>query len=304
MNPKYLEQFLRVAEMGSINKAAHDLKISQPSMSRNISLLEHEMGAELFVRSRNGVTLTEAGKLLVDHCRPLLRQFSLLREQIGKMARGQVAAGIPPSWRSILTVEFAETMARDDDEIEIRLMENVSHALREQLSVGSIDLCIAPAEKGNSDNFKQTPIVEEPLVLVGGNSAGLSADMPVPISELARRTLIIPPRPNAIRSMFEQACASRNIDLNVAIETDTLSLCLEMCSRDVGYSVMPRCAILSNPQFSDVAWAPIDGLSVTWALFENPRRTHSQAVRKCRRLMMSIVNDVVASGRWTGARRV
>lgn len=303
MNSKYLEQFLRVAEMGSINKAAVELKISQPSLSRNVSLLEYEMGTELFVRSRSGVRLTEAGKLLFDQARPLLRQFTVLREQIGKMAHGQVAVGIPPSWRAVLTTEFAEEVVREDDDIQIRVNENVSHALREQLTAGVVDMCIAPAERNSNPDFKQTPIVKEPLALVGNADAGLDETNPVPLQTLDGLPLVIPPRPNAIRNMVEQDLAKRGIDLNVAMETDTLSLCLTMCERNAGYTVTPRCALLSNAHIQGITWAPIEGEDVTWALFENRKRTHSQAVRKCRKMLLARVSEKLAQGQWSGARK-
>ncbi|MEL7027843.1 MAG: LysR family transcriptional regulator [Pseudomonadota bacterium] len=304
MNSKYLEYFLRVAETGSINKAAAELRISQPSLSRTIALLEHEMGSELFVRSRHGVSLTEPGKLLADQARPLLRQFSVLREQIGDMVRGQVAVGLPPSWRTVLTTNFAETILSDEDDIQIRINEGVSHILRGQLDAGAVDLCIAPAESTSNSAYRQTRIVEEPLVLVGGPNAQLSEDRPIEISMLDALPLVIPARPNAIRKLVEQELAINQLDLNVAIETDTLSLCLAMAEVEAGYTITPRCALLSNPQFGDVTWAPIVNVPVRWSLFENLKRTHSPAVRKCRRLILELTASTIASGRWTGARQL
>ena len=58
MELTYLQYFLRVAELGSINRAALDLNLSQPALSRNIAALEHEVGTALFLRRRDGVKLT------------------------------------------------------------------------------------------------------------------------------------------------------------------------------------------------------------------------------------------------------
>ena len=57
METRQIEYFLRIAELGSINKAADDLRMSQPSLSRLISQLEHEIGTALFMRTRRGVHL-------------------------------------------------------------------------------------------------------------------------------------------------------------------------------------------------------------------------------------------------------
>ena len=91
MDSRLLEYFLRVAELGSINKAAADLHLSQPALSRHVAALEHEMGTKLFNRSQGGVQLTDAGNLLSDRARPLLRQFTMLKAQIGEKADIKVA---------------------------------------------------------------------------------------------------------------------------------------------------------------------------------------------------------------------
>ncbi|MFA7625212.1 MAG: LysR family transcriptional regulator, partial [Pusillimonas sp.] len=91
MDSRVLECFLRVAELGSINRAAVDLNLSQPALSRQIAGLEHEMQVQLFIRSQGGVRLTEAGKLLSDRVRPLLRQFAVIKAQVGERAAGLLA---------------------------------------------------------------------------------------------------------------------------------------------------------------------------------------------------------------------
>lgn len=302
MNSKLLEYFLRVAELGSINKAAVDLRLSQPALSRNISLLEHEMGTGLFVRGRGGVRLTEPGKLLFERARPLLRQFAVLKEEIGELAQGQVSVGFPPSWRSVLTAEFAETLLSSNSGIQIRIHEAVSHSLRKQIAEGLLDICIAPADNTASEAYRQTQIVHEPLVLAGGPSSQLSPDKSIPITALERLPMIIPSRPNLMRAKFEHAMAISGVELSVSIETDTLALCLELSARDAGYTVVPRCAVLNMPETSAVRWAPIEGLPVVWSMFVNTRRTHSQAVRYCRNEIIRITKATIAAKRWSGAK--
>ena len=71
--------FLRVAEFGSINRAAADLEMTQPALARRIAALEHDLRVQLLVRDARGVRLTEAGVALVNGARPILRQAELLR---------------------------------------------------------------------------------------------------------------------------------------------------------------------------------------------------------------------------------
>jgi len=79
VDSRLIEYFLRVAELGSINRAATDLRLSQPALSRHIALLEHQLRAKLFTRTRGGVQLTEAGTLLrrgrTGHTKPRIAAY-------------------------------------------------------------------------------------------------------------------------------------------------------------------------------------------------------------------------------------
>ena len=140
MDSRLIEYFLRVAELGSINKAATDLRLSQPALSRHIALLEHQLRAKLFTRTQGGVQLTEAGTLLVERARPILRQLTWLVEQVGDRAAGQLAIGIAPSWRNLFTSNFVARLVADYPRVRLRVHEGVSHELRDVMHAGMLDL--------------------------------------------------------------------------------------------------------------------------------------------------------------------
>src|SRR3954447_1797593 len=82
MDLRLIEHFLRVAEVGSINRAAKELGLSQPALSRSLSQLEHDLGQRLVVRCRTGITITEAGSILASRADSLLREASSIREEL------------------------------------------------------------------------------------------------------------------------------------------------------------------------------------------------------------------------------
>jgi Bacterial regulatory helix-turn-helix protein, lysR family len=73
MDLNQLEYFLRVAELGSINRAAKELGLSQPALSRSLSQLEQDLGQQLVVRCQTGITITEAGSILASRGLALLQ---------------------------------------------------------------------------------------------------------------------------------------------------------------------------------------------------------------------------------------
>lgn len=296
MDTTLLEYFLRIAELGSINKAAADLNLSQPALSRHVSTLEHELGVQLFRRSRAGVALTDEGQLLSDRARPLLRQFAIMKEQIGEKPGGQVAVGIPTSWQSIFTIPFAEEMIRRFPNIALRVHEGVSHILRDHMFAGLLDLCVVPFATELGAGYRQTALVREPLVLVGDKA--LHKEEPRTISDLDGLNFILPGRPNVLRTLVEHALGRKGLKFRIAVETDTLALCLDLARRGNGFTIVPACAVFkADPRLS---WAPVRSLSMTWALCENLARSHSPAVRETKRLIQSTVANALARKEWYG----
>ena len=299
MQTRLFEYMLRVAELGSINKAALDLNLSQPTLSRHIATLEKLMGAKLFVRTQGGVTLTEAGKLLADRSRPLLRQFSILKDQVGDKASGQLSVGFPTSWQKVFTSRFAATLVQQHSEIKLRIHEGVSNILRDHLLAGLLDLCVIPFDPSPPTGYVQTPLVREPLILLGNEAEKLDSSKPTPISRADGARLILPGRPNAITSQIEHMLKRQGMSFNLAVETDTLGLCLDLAREGLGLTIVPACA-LHEHALRDISWSPLRGLYLTWSLFESMARSHSQAVHQGRRLMRASLDDAVERGTWYG----
>ena len=304
MDFRLLEFFLRVVELGSINKAAANLHLSQPALSRHIGTLEHEMGSRLFTRTQGGVHLTDAGALLADRARPLLRQFAILKEQVGEKAVGHLAMGTPPAWHHLFTSPFVEKLTVQHPGVSLRVYEGVSNVLRDYMSVGLLDISIVPFDPTPAPGYRQTSFVREPIVLVGRAGDGLRADEPVSLSRLDGLKFVLPGRPNVLRVQVQHALERKGMQFRLAVETDTLALCLDLAQRGVGLTVLPACAVYAHGLGDSISWAPIKGQYVSWALCENVARTHSQAVREGRRLVISTAAEALARKVWVGAEAI
>ena len=301
MDSRVLECFLRVAELGSINRAAVDLNMSQPALSRQIAGLEHEMQVQLFSRSQGGVKLTDAGKLLADRVRPLLRQFSILKAQVGERAAGLLSLGIPPSWQEVFTPSFLATLLGDYPNVSLKIFENVSHILRDQLLAGSLDLAVVPFEQAPPNGYRQTLLLREPLIVVGNRNAQFDTGAEQPIQVLDQEKLVLPGRPNVLRTQIENTLMRRGLKFSIGVETDTLRLCMELARQGAGLTIVPACAVYEHPMAEDIKWAPLKGQYLTWALFENEARSHSPAVQEGRRLFLKTLKTQLAKGHWFGA---
>lgn len=301
MDSRLLEYFLRVTEFGSINKAAADLHLSQPALSRHVATLEREFGASLFHRTQAGVTLTDSGRLLAERARLLLRQFAILKEQVGEQVAGQLAIGIPPSWQQVFTVPFVDRMVAAHPGVFLRVHEGVSHMLREYMVAGLLDLAIMPFEQMPPIGYRQSPLVREPLVLARAVGDGQHSTQPVSIASLDGMDLVMPGRANVLRTLLEHAMRRRNVNFRIKLEADTAPLCRALVRQGIAAMVGPASAFQDPVVNQGLTHAPIRGLMVTWSLFENEARMHSQAVEQGRKLLIKTIGELLDSSKWVGA---
>ena len=95
MNFKQLEYFAAVADEGSISGAARELHVAQPPVSRQLALLEDELGVTLFLRTNKGVELTEAGQCLYRHSRQMFQSLRTMADSVRDVDAG---SGASSSW--------------------------------------------------------------------------------------------------------------------------------------------------------------------------------------------------------------
>lgn len=98
MDIKQLEYFVQVVDAGSFTRAAMVLEMTQPSLSRQIRLLEVELHEHLLYRNGRGVEPTEAGRRLLEHARVVLDRLATARQEIHELKavpRGKIVVGFP-----------------------------------------------------------------------------------------------------------------------------------------------------------------------------------------------------------------
>jgi LysR family nitrogen assimilation transcriptional regulator len=253
MDLKQLEYFVRVAELGSFTRAAIELDVAQPALSRQVRLLEVELRQTLLVRNGRGAVPTEAGKLLLDHGRGILHQVERAREDLGRLRgglSGRVAVGLPSSVARVLTVPLTRAFREALPEARLSISEGLSSALQEGLTSGRLDIVVLYNAQPSRE-LDITPLLEEELLLVRARPPGLHEDPPpgpVSLAEVAALPLVIPTRPNAIRMHVEAEMADIGCRPTVALEIDGVSAILDLVLDGAGCAILSRNALLNTPR--------------------------------------------------------
>ena len=304
MDLKQIASFVRVAELGSFSRAAVALGIAQPLLSRHVRQLEVEHRQTFLLRNGRGVTLTEAGLVLLEHGRGILHQVALANEELGAIRgalAGRVSIGLPPSLSKLITVPLTHEFRRCLPQARLTLTEGFSVPMYEGLRAGRLDLTVLynPAD---SPELESELLHEEALVLIsaGERASGRApALLPeqVTLRQLAGLPLIVPSRPNAFRLIIDSAMARLGCKPNIALEIDSVNAILELVKEGLGYAVLPNYTLSNfskpHPLITHQIRQPtlMSTLTLAWSARHPTTATHKEAQGIVKRVVMGAIQQ-------------
>jgi len=306
MDFKQLRAFLAVAETGNVTRAADILHLVQPAVSRQIRLLEEDVGAALFERERYGMVLTDAGQALVGYARRALLELDRARMEIGTSRSeisGLVVLGLLPSTVDVVSAKLTAAVAKAYPGVRIRLAVGYAGTLLRWLESGEVDAALLYGAERSPD-VETTPLVEEPLWVVGPEDAGLQKDRPVPLAEIVGRPLILPSPPHGIRTLVEHACAVKQVKLDVSVETNALSVQRALVLGGHGLTILPPIAVAEDLQAKRLTCAPLadPALFRSIVLGLPTNRPTGRHVQRTIELLSQEMQRAIASGAWLEGR--
>ena len=301
MNLTQLRYFVRVAEMGSFSKAAIELDVAQPALSRQVRLLETDLHVNLLQRTGRGVLLTEPGKRLFDHAVAILQLVARAREDVSASrdeAAGRIVLGLPPSMGRLLTLPLVDAFERELPKARLAIVEGLSTHIVEWISTGRVDLGLIHNPEANPA-IETLPVLDEPLCLVSAARTGAREARkatPLSFAELAKLPLVVPEHSHAIRKLLETQAALAGLKLNIAYEVSSVASILELVRHGHGHAVLARSAVLASGQASALRVQPLAGEAMTSRLCLAVS-AHKPATPVLRQAMRLLREQVLASER-------
>jgi DNA-binding transcriptional LysR family regulator len=287
--------FLRVAAAGSLSKAATALDMPQSMVSRGMTHLERQCGERLFVRTGRGVVLTEFGAQLLPRIARLAADADALADDI-RAARGQpvgeVLIGLLPSAVPRYTGPLTAAVRMQMPGVRLHLVEGASALLEEHLREGRLDIAVVLREDAASVGDAHV-LARVPLHLVGRRGDAVVARDELPLAELSGLPLVVPGRPHLLRARLDRLAAEHGLDLQVAIEADSVQLQYEVAAAGGGYAI----ASIAGKVDARLASARIvrPELERFVVLAESPRRPHTRATREVHRMVCALADGLASS---------
>ena len=251
MELKQREYFVHVAELGSFTRAASFLNVVQPVLSRQVRALEVELRQTLLERNGRGVTMTEAGKRLLDHGRGILAQVDRARldlEEERGAATGRLVISLPPSVSRTLTGPLVHAFRERFPKATLCVLESLSAYSLEWLAIGRAD-CVVVYNVVPSPTLELLPVLSEQLYLVSARMRSAASTLigeDATLAEVAHRPLVVPSRPHSIRMLLEAAMAKELLKPQVALEIESIPAILDLVQSDDVHAVLSLNAIRSS----------------------------------------------------------
>jgi LysR family nitrogen assimilation transcriptional regulator len=299
-----IEYFLAIIEHGNLSRAAEALRVSQPTLSRQIHALEEQFKAPLFIRHGRGVVPTEAGKRLQEGLRGLERQLRSLRDDVADAASipsGEVILGIPPSPRTLLGVPIVARFCRAYPQVAFRIFEKTSGEIRDMLARGEVDLAIVNPDEP-MEGFTSDWLATEPMLLIGPPNAKLSINRSTKIADLAKIPLILTTRPNSLRRMVDIELSKSGVRPHISAEVDMLPLLTDLVQEGLGFTILPSCGVLRLVNEGKLSASPVEGLQITWTVARPLSVGMALSARLLLDVIFQVVEETVKSGAWPMAQ--
>ncbi len=242
MELRHLRYFIAVAEAGSLKLAAEQrLHTAQPSLSRQIRDLEHEVGVPLLTRSVHGIQLTAAGRAFLEHARLSVMQAAAAAEAARRAAQPAKAifsvgflTGQEVAWLASVTRILSDELPST----EIRVSSGFSTTLADDLVRGRIDVAFLRLEPEPDLEYKL--VVKEPLVAILRADHPLAARKTIVPADLVGEVFIgISRIPRILRGVVNGYLARSDVEIVPHLEIDNFAMAISLVTSERGVALLP-----------------------------------------------------------------
>ena len=239
-----LEAFIAVVRTGSISAAAEELLLSQPAITGRIQGLERTVAADLFVRTRTGSRLTEAGRALLPHAERAMAAVEAGRRAVGDVlsgSGGRLTIGAAPAVSTYVLPAVLHRFQSDHPLVQLSVRSGHSEevldmVLREEVDVG----LMRPIQHAQ---VTSTPLYEDRLVLVvhRGHRFGVRGE--IRMDQMATEHLILFDRTSSYHELTSSIFRQAGIDPRGYLEVDNIDAAKRMVEQRLGIALLPLTSV-------------------------------------------------------------
>lgn len=254
MNLKQAHHMITVFREGNITNAAKKLGISQPSLSQMIKLTEANLGAPIFNRTTDPITLTYAGQRYIEAAKKMLSIHANLTNEIGEInneSSGQLRLGISMQRGMQLLPILMPTFMELYPHVEVLLEEHGSSTLESMTREGTVDLALVTTDPQYSE-LQYVFLEHETLMLLSDKRTELArrclANTPINLSQAKDESFIALRAGHSVRSIQDRIFQAAEISPRIKLETNSFEAAkyITIASRSV--MLCPHVYLENDPE--------------------------------------------------------
>jgi DNA-binding transcriptional LysR family regulator len=280
MDLHQLRTFIAVADAGGVARAAARLNLSQPAASRQIQVLEAELGVALFDRIGRRVRLTSEGEDLLCRGRQVVAEADAFRERARALKGGHtglIKVGATPPMIETLLASFLAGHCRRHPGVEISIVEDGGAGLARRLESGELHLAYVPV---GGERFGGRLLYPIHVIAVAPDREPWHRQRLLEVARLAGEPLLLLRRGFASRAWFDAACQTANIRANVLLESGAHNAVVGLAAAGYGIGILPSTVRLPDKGVRPIPLVHRKASIGRWGMLAwNPQRFLAPYVR-------------------------
>ncbi len=220
--------FISVAENLNFSKAAEELFISQPAVTKHIKELENRLGISLFERKGNKVFLSKAGKLMYSHLKKIEHQYGELEYQLARLNndfKGNLTIGASSTISQYVIPAVIAAFHSRYPKINLQLLNGNSFEMEQKLLNETIDIALVE-NASSSANIKYIDFLDDKIVGVTGSNSVYAKRTNLTLADITEIPLVVREKGSGTLQVIEQAL------LQNKIKPDTLNVLIHLGSTE------------------------------------------------------------------------
>jgi DNA-binding transcriptional LysR family regulator len=257
---KQLECFLVVARLGSMSRAAEEMYLTQPSLTARLKALEHEVGDQLFVRTRSGMRLTESGRQFLPYAERSVASVENGKrhlEELRKGTGGHLKLGALPRVSTYALPDLLEEFSLSYPRVVLSVKTGHSRDVLDMVLSEEVQLGLARSIE--HPEVESVPLYDEALVLAVGTGHAFAGRRDVGLEELGAERLILFDRASSsyelTRSIFRDTGATEP----EVVELDNIEAAKRMVEQGLGVSFLPEQSVIRAVRAGRLQTVEIEG---------------------------------------------
>jgi len=296
---KQLEYVLWVVRLGSFSKAAAKLHVAQPAISRQIIMLEKELGVRLFHRDGHGAVPTAAARILCTAAEGIFKQLEDAQAELANMKEspaGKVCLGVPPSLSQYFARSLNGVVKSHFPDINLNISEGWTGHLYDWIVSGRIDLGIIYSSQ-ITEHLECELLLTEDVSVITATAPNPNAK-DYSLTQVARLPLVVPPRPHGLRLVIDKVFSKHGLMPNIVFESEVWNVMKELVEQGDVYGLLPPSELREEIAAGHFHVIPIakPGIKRTLCIARSRHKRMTRAVEKVLRLVVNETEHHVQDG--------